>query len=81
MKLQQKKIALAAVWVLSAIVVISSGQVTSMTDRLPVAIFGMLPLLAMWFWWNDPSQTMSESIHRARDEGRVTRLPSSAARP
>jgi hypothetical protein len=81
MKLQQIKTALAAVWVLSAIVVISSGQVTSMTDRLPVAIFGMLPLLAMWFWWNDPSQTMSESIHRVRDEGRVTRLPSSAARP
>jgi hypothetical protein len=74
MKLQQIKIALAAVWVLSAVMVlISSAHVTSMTDRLAVAIFGVLPPLAMWFWWNDPSQTMSQSIHQVRDEERATR--------
>lgn len=79
MTLQQVKIALAAVWVLSAIMVlISAAHVTSATDRLALTIFGALPPLVMWFWWNDPSQTMSESIHLARDEGRATRSSRSA---
>jgi hypothetical protein len=76
MKLQQIKIMLSAVWVLAAIVVlIGSAHVTSMTDRLALTVFSALPPLAMWFWWNDPSQTMSESIHGVRDEWRATRPP------
>ena len=69
MTLLNMKIAIAAVWVLSAIMVISgSAHLTSMTDRLALAMFGILPPLAMWFWWKDPSQTMSERIHEVRDE-------------
>jgi hypothetical protein len=79
MTFQQIKIALAAVWLLSAIMVlINAAHVTSTTDRLALTIFGALPPLAMWFWWNDPTQTMSESIHRARDEGRAARRSPSA---
>jgi len=74
MKLQRIKTAIAAVWVLSAIVLlIGSAHVTSTTDRMVLTLFGILPPLAMWFFWNDPSQTLSESIHVVRDEGRATR--------
>ena len=75
MTLLNIKIALAAVWVLSAIVVvIGSAHLTSVTNRLALAMFGIVPPLVMWFWWNDPTQTMSERIHQARDEGRPPRV-------
>ena len=76
MQLPQIKIALIVAWVLSAIVVlIGSAQVTSMSHRLALVVFGVLPPLVLWFWWNDPSQTMSESIHQVRDEGGALRRP------
>jgi HAMP domain-containing protein len=63
------KIALALVWVLSAITVLmGSAHLTSTTNRVALAMFGILPPLAMWFWWNDPTQSLSESIHQVRDE-------------
>jgi hypothetical protein len=71
MKLPQIKIALATVWMLSVfIAAIAFADVTSMANRLALAMVGVLPALAMWFWWHDPAQTLSESIHGVRDEGR-----------
>jgi hypothetical protein len=70
MTLRNIKIAVAAVWVLSAIVVLmGSAHLTSVTNRLALAMFGILPPLVMWFWWHDPTQTMSERIHQVRDGG------------
>jgi RsiW-degrading membrane proteinase PrsW (M82 family) len=66
MQLQHIKLAFGAVWVVSAVVVGVAEDVTSATGRVALATFGLLPPLGLWFLWNHPSQTMSESI----DEGR-----------
>jgi hypothetical protein len=71
MKLQQMKIVLATVWVLSVIAVLMAfADVMSTTNRFALAMLGVLPPVAMWLWWHEPSQTISESIHGVRDEGR-----------
>ncbi len=79
MKIQQIKIALTAVWMLAAMMIlVGSVHLTSMIDRIGLAIFGVLPPLALLYWWNEPVQTLSESIHRVRDEGRSARTPAAA---
>jgi ABC-type nickel/cobalt efflux system permease component RcnA len=76
MKLQQIKTVLAAVWVFAVIVVfIGSAHATSTSDRLLLVAFALLPPVAMWLWWQDPSQTLSESIHGVRDEKPATKPP------
>lgn len=76
MNSQQVTMVLAALWVISAItVLVGSAHATSMADRVALTIFGIFPPVAVWFWWNQPSQTLSESIHQVRDEGRATRPP------
>jgi hypothetical protein len=52
---------------------VATAQVTSNIDRMAMAIVGIMPPLALWFWWNEPAQTMSESIHAVRNEGRSAR--------
>jgi hypothetical protein len=65
--------ALAAMWLCSAIfVVLGSAHFTSMVDRVALTVFGLLPPLVLWFWWNEPVPSMSERIHEARD-GQPTR--------
>lgn len=78
MTLQQIKLTLAVIWVLAAVMALAgTAHITSITDRIALGIFGLLPPLAMWFWWHDPSQTMSESIHKVRDSERAPRRPAS----
>jgi hypothetical protein len=71
MKLQQIKIAIATVWALTILIaLIAFANGMSMTNRLALVALGVLPPVAMWLWWHDPVQTLSESIHGVRDEGR-----------
>ena len=76
MKPQQVKLALAAVWMLLAVVIIAtSGYLRSASDVLMLAALAVAPPAAMWFWWNDPAQTLSQSIQAVRrnDTGKTTR--------
>jgi uncharacterized membrane protein YphA (DoxX/SURF4 family) len=76
MKPQQMKLALAAVWMLLVVVVmVASGYLRSPSDALMVAVLAVAPPAAMWFWWNDPAQTLSQSIQavRGNDTGKTTR--------
>ena len=66
MRLQYIKMMLAAVWVLSAVIVGVAAGVTSASGLVALAAFGLLPPLGMLLLWNDPSQTMSESIREGR---------------
>jgi hypothetical protein len=75
MKPQQVKLALAATWVLLAVVAVAAlGYLRSPSDVVMLAALALAPPAAMWFWWNDPVQTLSESIHAVRrnDTGRNT---------
>jgi hypothetical protein len=63
MKPQQVKLALAAGWMLLAVVAVAaSGYLRSPSDIVMLAALALAPPAAMWFWWNDPAQTLSESI-------------------
>lgn len=67
MKSQHVKLALAAVWmVLTVVLAAALGYFRSSSDVLMLAALALAPLAAMWFWWNDPVETMSESIHAVR---------------
>jgi hypothetical protein len=67
MTLQQIKMTLSAVWVLSALVFSAAlGAELSQPALLALVAVGLLPPLAILLLWNEPSQTMSESIHQAR---------------
>ena len=67
MKSQHVKLMLAAVWMVLAVVIVAAlGYLRSPSDVLLLAALALAPPAAMWFWWNDPAETMSESIHAAR---------------
>lgn len=67
MKSQHVKLAFAAMCMMLAIAVAAAlGYLRSPSDALILAVFAVAPPAAMWFWWNDPDQTLSESIQAAR---------------
>jgi hypothetical protein len=53
-------------------VVVSRGA--AMPDGIVLAALGILPPILLWFWWNDPEPTMSQSIHEVRN-GASSRAP------
>jgi len=66
MELRKIKLTVAAVWVLAAIVIGLVAGVTSTGGLVLLAALGLLPPLALLLLWNDPSQSMSESIQQGR---------------
>lgn len=67
MKPQHVKLALAAGWMLLAVVVVTAfGYLRSPSDVPMLAALALAPPAAMWFWWNDPAQTLSQSIQAVR---------------
>ena len=65
-KLQHIKMAMATLWVLGALLVGVFAQMTSAAGLIVLAAVSLLPPLAMLLLWNDPPQTMSESIREGR---------------
>jgi hypothetical protein len=65
MQIQRIKMIACAVWVLAAIA-IATIVGASGVGLAAAAAFAFLPPLALLFLWNEPKQTMSESISRAR---------------
>jgi hypothetical protein len=63
MKSQHVKFSLAVGWMLLAVGVVAAlGYLKSPSDAVMLAVFALAPPTAMWFWWNDPAETLSESI-------------------
>lgn len=66
MQLRHTKVTVAAVWILAAGVIGVVADVTSVGAAVLVVGFGLVPPLLMLLRWNDPPQTLSESIQEAR---------------
>ena len=66
MRLKQMKRAIAVVWVLLAAVVGVVAGVRSTGGLVALAALGLLPPLALMLLWNEPPETMSESIRGGR---------------
>ena len=66
MRLQYIKMAMATLWVVGALLVGVVAQMTSAAGLIVLAAVSLLPALAMLLLWNDPPQTMSESIREGR---------------
>jgi hypothetical protein len=66
MPLQYVKLALAASWVLGVVIIGVVIRTTSAAGLAALVGFSLLPPLAMLLLWNDPPQTMSESIREGR---------------
>ena len=65
MDLQKIKMIVSAGWVLTAVAVAVSANM-SWPLLAALALVGTLPPLALLLWWNEPTQTMSEAINKAR---------------
>jgi len=66
MGFKQMKRAVAVVWVLVAAVIGIVAGVRSTGGLVALASLGLLPPLALMLLWNEPSETMSESIRGGR---------------
>jgi len=66
MRLEYTKATVASLWVLISCVVGLIIGVSSARGLVVLASLGLLPPLAMLLLWNDPPQSIAESIHEAR---------------
>jgi hypothetical protein len=66
MQLRRAKVWFAALWVFMAVVIGALVGVSSVWGILLLAGLGLLPPLVMLLRWNDPQETLSESIGRGR---------------
>ena len=65
MTLQNIKMIVSGVWMLTALVIAIVTDVSWLAG-IAIAALGVLPPLALLLWWNEPAQTMSESIRQAQ---------------
>lgn len=66
MTLEQTKVALAAAWILVIGTVGVVAGATSSGARLLLAAFALVLPLGILLFWHAPSQSLSETIQRAR---------------
>jgi len=66
MQLQRTKRRLAVVWILVAGAAALAADVASVGGGILAVSFAFVPPLIMLLRWNEPPQTLSESIHEAR---------------
>jgi hypothetical protein len=69
MTLRLMKASGAALWILGVFVFFVLTRNASMPGGIVMAALAIIPPILLWFWWNDPEPTMSESIHEVRDSG------------
>ena len=55
----------SGIWMLAALVIAVLTHPTWVAG-IAIAAIGVLPPVALLFWWNEPAQTMSESIRQAQ---------------
>ena len=62
MQLVSIKAIIAMLWVSTVTVVGIAGNLNSVTSWIVLAVVAVVPPLVVLWRWNDPRQTMSESI-------------------
>jgi hypothetical protein len=67
MRIDTIKTSMASAWVLALGALSLSGVVDSGTGRALLLGFGLVPVAMMWWFWNPPTATLSESINKARE--------------
>ena len=67
MRIDTMKTSLASAWVLALGALSLSGVVESGAARASILGFGLIPVAIMWWFWNPPTATLSESISKARE--------------
>jgi hypothetical protein len=67
MRIEAMKTSLASAWVLALGAVSLSGVIPSGAGRASFLGFGLVPVVMMWWFWNPPTATLSESISKARE--------------
>ena len=65
MELQHIKRAISTLWVLTAVAIALVANLSG-SGWIALASLGLLPPLAILLLWNEPAQTISESIRHAR---------------
>jgi len=65
MRLQNIKMIVSGIWVLTAVVIAMLTH-PSWSAGIAIAAIGALPPVVLLLWWNEPAQTMSESIRQAQ---------------
>jgi hypothetical protein len=66
MPLQYTKLTVAFLWVVAAIVVGLAADVRSAGALMVLAAIGLLPPLVMMLLWNEPAESLAESIRQGR---------------
>lgn len=66
MQIRSIKTTAAVAWALTAVVIGVVAGVTSAGGLVVLAALGVLPPLGLLAFWNEPVQTMSESINQGR---------------
>ena len=64
MQLVSIKAIIAMLWVSTVTVVGIAGNLNSVTSWIVLAVVAVVPPLVVMWRWNDPRQTMSESIQK-----------------
>ena len=65
MQLVSIKAVIGMLWVSTVSVVGIAGNLNSVTSWIVLAVVAVVPPLVVLWRWNDPRQTMSESIQEA----------------
>jgi hypothetical protein len=65
MQLVSIKAVIGMLWVSTVSVVGIAGNLNSVTSWIVLAVVAIVPPLVVMWRWNDPRQTMSESIQEA----------------
>jgi hypothetical protein len=65
------KASVAGLWIFGVLVFfVLASRGAPMPNGIAMAALAILPPIVLWFWWNDPEPTMSQSIHEVRDGAR-----------
>lgn len=68
MTVRLMKLSATVLWIIGvSVVFVLAWRGASMPDGIAIAAIAILPPILLWFWWNDPEPTMSQSIHEVRD--------------
>jgi cation transporter-like permease len=62
MQLKYTRVTLAGAWISAVCAAGLVANVSSLSSWIVLVGFAILPPLVMMQWWNDPAQSMSESI-------------------
>ena len=63
MQVRLLKATLAVAWIFAAVGIMVGSDHLTWSDRLILGVLAVVPPVATWFWWIEPTHTTSEDIH------------------